>query len=57
MCKIILQHERNATCYFREDEKNARGGFEEPPSGIDSFANFERTEAFRTKLLESDVII
>ena len=41
----------------REDEKNARGGFEEPPSGIDSFVDFERTEAFRTKLLESDVII
>ena len=41
----------------REDEKNARGGFEEPPTGIDSFVDFERTEAFRTKLLESDVII
>ena len=41
----------------RQEEKNARGGFEEPPSGINSFVDFERTEAFRSKLLESDVII
>lgn len=28
----------------RKEEKNARGGFEEPPEGIDSFVEFERTE-------------
>lgn len=28
----------------RSDEKNARGGFEEPPSGISTFVDFERTE-------------
>lgn len=42
---------------MRAEEKNARGGYEEPPEGIDSFVEFERTEQFRTKLLESDVII
>ena len=41
----------------RKEEQNARGGFEEPPSGINEFVDFERTESFRTKLLESDVII
>ena len=28
----------------RTHEKNARGGFEEPPSGINSFVDFERIE-------------
>ena len=38
-------------------ERNARGGYEEPPTGVDSFVDFERTADFRTKLLENDVII
>ena len=41
----------------KKDEKNSRGGFEEPPVGIDSFVEFERTQQFRQKLLECDVII
>ena len=27
----------------RREERNARGGFEEPPEGIDQFVEFERT--------------
>ena len=42
---------------IRKEEKNARGGFEEPPSGIETFVDFERTADFRAKLLENDVII
>ena len=42
---------------IRKEEKNARGGFEEPPEGIESFVDFERTAEFRQKLLENDVII
>ncbi len=42
---------------IKKDEKNARGGFEEPPEGVDTFVDFERTASFRSKLLESDVII
>ena len=42
---------------IRKEEKNARGGFEEPPEGVQEFVDFERTESFRQKLLESDVII
>jgi len=42
---------------IRKEERNARGGFEEAPAGIDSFVGFERTADFRQKLLESDVII
>ena len=41
----------------RKEERNARGGFEEPPAGIDQFVDFERTQDFRKKLLENDVII
>ena len=41
----------------KKDEKNSRGGFEEPPKGIDSFVDFERTLEFRQKLLECDVIV
>ena len=41
----------------RKEERNARGGFEEPPTGIDTFVDFERTAEFRQKLLENDVII
>ena len=29
------------TC--RKEERNARGGYEEPPVGIESFVDFERT--------------
>ena len=42
---------------IRKEERNARGGFEEPPTGVDSFVDFERTAEFRQKLLENDVII
>jgi nucleoside-diphosphate-sugar epimerase len=42
---------------IRKEEKNARGGFEEPPSGINCFVDFERTAEFRSKLLEHDIII
>jgi hypothetical protein len=42
---------------IRKEEKNARGGFEEAPAGIESFVDFERTADFRAKLLENDVII
>ena len=31
----------------RKEERNARGGFEEPPEGIDTFVEFERTTEFR----------
>ena len=41
----------------RKEEKNARGGFEEPPEGIETFVDFERSADFRTKLLENNVII
>ena len=41
----------------RREERNARGGFEEPPEGIDQFVEFERTAEFRQKLLDSNVII
>ena len=41
----------------RKEEKNARGGFEEPPEGIETFVDFERSADFRQKLLENDVII
>ena len=42
---------------IKKDEKNSRGGFEEPPEGIEKFVDFERTQSFRQQLLESDVII
>ena len=42
---------------MRKEEKNARGGFEEPPEGIETFVDFERTADFRAKLLENNVII
>ena len=48
-------HEFTGT--IRKEERNALGGFEEAPKGIDSFVEFERTEEFRHKLLESNVII
>jgi len=41
----------------RKEERNARGGLEEPPKGVESFVDFERTAEFRQKLLENDVII
>ena len=41
----------------RREERNARGGYEEPPEGINEFVEFERTAEFRTKLLQSDVVI
>ena len=41
----------------RKQERNARGGFEEPPLGIKNFVEFERTAEFREKLLQNDVII
>ena len=41
----------------RKEERNARGGYEEPPEGIDNFVEFERTAEFRQKLLDSNVII
>ena len=41
----------------RKEERNAYGGFEEPPEGIRQLVDFERSEQFRQKLLESDVII
>jgi hypothetical protein len=31
----------------RKDERNAHGGFEEPPLDIESFVDFERTTEFR----------
>ena len=42
---------------LRKEEKNARGGFEEAPEGINSFVDFERTAEFRQELLKNDVII
>lgn len=42
---------------MRKEERNRRGGLEEPPKGIESFVDFERTDCFRQKLLENDVII
>ena len=33
---------------IRKDEKNARGGFEEPPEQITTFVDFERTADFRS---------
>ena len=48
-------HEFTGT--LRKEEKNARGGFEEAPEGIDSFVDFERTAEFRQELLKNDVII
>ncbi len=32
---------------LRKEERNARGGFEEAPVGINSFVDFERTAEFR----------
>ena len=42
---------------IRREERNARGGFEEPPVDITDFVEFERTAEFRQKLLDSNVII
>lgn len=42
---------------MRKEERDSRGGFQEPPKGIEEFVEFERTHQFREKLLESDVII
>ena len=42
---------------IRQAERNARGGLEEPPEGIENFVDFERTADFRQKLLENNVII
>jgi hypothetical protein len=31
----------------KKDEQTARGAFQEPPKGIESFAEYERTQEFR----------
>ena len=41
----------------RKEERNARGGYQEPPDGFEKFIKYERTQEFRKTLLESNVII
>jgi len=42
---------------IHKEERNARGGLQEAPAGIECFVEFERTAEFRSKLLENDIII